>query len=172
MRKFFLLIVMLLAVSSTCFAATEVRVSDYNLREFFYTYNNIAVNVAKNNLEFKEFPVQVLSNETYDTYIAGCGPEGHGVIVAFFNNKQGHISKILLTVNGNDELASKNSAGVLINILATLGLNIQEINYFIKNLESGNVRLYCQSLRRYINVNLSGDKAAGLIYIRFTALVD
>ena len=172
MKKFLLTVIALIAVSSTCFAAREVRVSDYTLSEFYNVYNNVAINVTKNNFTFGESPMHVLSNETYDSYIAGCGPYGHGVIVGFFNNKQGHISKILLTVNGNDEIAGKCSAGVLVNVLATLGLNAQEVEYFIKNLRSGNVRHYCQKPRRYINVNLSGDKKAGLIYIRFTALVD
>ena len=172
MKKFFLTVIVLIAVSSTCFAAREVRVSDYTISEFYRVYNNVAINVIKNNFSFNEAPTHVLSNETYDTYMTGCGPEGHGVIVSFFNNKQGHISKILLTVNGNDEIAGKCSAGVLVNVLATLGLNAQEVEYFIKNLRSGNVGHYCQNPRRYINVNISGDKAAGLIYMRFTALVD
>ena len=172
MKKFFLTVIALIAISSTCFAAREVRVSDYTISEFYNVYNNVAINVIKNNLSFKEAPTHVLSNENYDTYMTGCGPEGHGVIVSFFNNKQGHISKIMLVVNGNDQIASKCAAGVLVNVLATLGLNAQEVEYFVKNLKSGSIRRYCQKPRRYIDVNISGDKKAGLIYMRFTALVD
>ena len=105
MKKFFLTLIVIFALSSNCLAAMQVRVSDYNLNEFFNVYNNVAVNVNKNNWAFEEFPIKAMSSDIYDSYLATCGPYGHGVAVGLFANKQGQISKITLSFKGSDQIA-------------------------------------------------------------------
>ena len=174
MKKFFLMMIAMFALSSTCLAATPVRVSDYNLNDFFHTYNNVAVNVTKNNWAFGEFPMEAIKSGIYDSYLAACGPYGHGVAVGLFANKQGHISKITLSFNGSDKTTCECSAGVFVNVLATLRMSLQEISNLIQELESKKryAHYFCSATNRYIVVEVSEDRAHDLINIRITATVN
>ena len=174
MKKIFLTMIVMFALSSTCLAATQVRVSDYNLNEFFRTYNAVAVNVTKNNWAFEEFPIQAMQSDIYDTYLATCGPYGHGVAVGLFANKQGHIAKITLSFNGSDQTAGKCSSEVLLNVLVTLRMNDQEIGNIISKLQSNKTQAYhyCSATKRFIIIEISGDRAHDLINIRLTAAVN
>lgn len=174
MKKFFLMMIAMFALSSTCLAATPVRVSDYNLNDFFHTYNNVAVNVTKNNWAFGEFPMEAIKSGIYDSYLAACGPYGHGVAVGLFANKQGHISKITLSFNGSDKTTCECSVEVLLNILVTLGMNNQEIGNLMQELQNNKSQAYsyCSATNRYIIVEVAGDRAHDLINIRITAAVN
>lgn len=174
MKKFFLALVAIFAVSSSCLAMTQVRVSDYNLNEFFRTYNSVAVNVTKNNQAFEEFPIKAMESDIYDTYLASCGAYGHGVVVGIFANKEGHIAKITLSFKGSDKLSGKCSAEVLINVLATLGMSHQEVGNLIQELQSKKTQAhhYCSATKRYIIVEVSGDRAHDVINVRITAAVN
>lgn len=174
MKKFFLTMFMIFAVSSTCLAATVVRVSDYNLDEFFRAYNNVALNVNKNNRAFDEFPIKAMQSDIYDTYLATCGTDGHGVAVGLFANKQGQISKITLSLNGNDKIAGKCSGDVFLNMLVTLGMTKPEWTALLNDMKSGKTPAYhlCAATNRIIVVEVSGDRAAGVINIRITAAVN
>ena len=81
MKKFFLTLIIFFAVASTSFAATQVRVSDYNLNEFYHAYNNVAT--ALKIWTFDEFPNKAWDGDAYDMYLASCGPKGHGVLVGY-----------------------------------------------------------------------------------------
>lgn len=174
MKKFFLMMIAMFALSSTCLAATPVRVSDYNLNDFFNTYNNVAVNVNKNNLVFEEFPIKAMESDIYDSYLTSCGSHGHGVIVGLFANKQGHISKTTLSFKSSDQTAGKCSAGVFVNVLATLRMSLQEIGNLIQELESKKryAHYFCSATNRYIIVEASEDRAHDVTTIRITATVN
>ena len=174
MKKFFLTLIMFFAVSSTCLAATIVRVSDYNLDEFFRAYNNVAQNVNKNNRAFDEFPIKAMSGDMYDSYLATCGPHGHGVAVGLYANKQGKIAKITLSLNGNDKIAGKCSGDVFLNMLVTLGMTKPEWTALLNDMKGGKFPIahYCAATNRFIVVEVSGDKAAGVINIRIIAAVN
>ena len=173
MKKFFLTLIAIFLVSSSCLAATQVRVSDYNLNEFFRAYNNIAVNVTKNNWAFEEFPIKAMESDIYDSYLATCGPYGHGVAVGLFANKQGQISKITLSFKGSDELSNKCSGEVFLNVLATLKMNKEETVALLQDLrKKSQVNHYCAAAKRFIIVEFSVDRAHDVVNIRITAAVN
>ena len=173
MNKFFLATLVMFAVCSSCLAATQVRVSDLDVDEFYRTYNNIAANANKNNFSFNEFPTKAMSNEIYDTYVATCGSHGHAIAVGLFANKEGQVSKITLSFDGNDELSNTSSANVFIIVLATLGMSKQEATALLQDMREKNpVNHFCAASKRFIVVDFSEDNTSGVVNIRLTAAVN
>ena len=171
MKKFFLTLIAIFALSSSCLAATQVRVSDYNLEQFFHAYNKAATGL-KNNCTFVEFPVKATSGDAYDAYVAVCGQYGHGIAVGIFVNKEGYVAKINLSFNGNDSIARDCSSEVFFNVLVALGANEQELNTLSQQFKSKSNRLVvpCSALKRFIVVDVSTD-ANGVTNIRLIGAV-
>ena len=173
MKKFFLTLIAILALSSSCLAATQVRISDYNLNQFFHAYNQAAT-VMKNNFAFGEFPVKAFSGDAYDAYLATCGQYGHAVAVGIFVNGDGHVAKITLSFTSNDQIALDCSSDVFFNVLVALGVNEQELQTLSQQIKNKSSRLVvpCSALKRFIVVDVANDEAHGVTNIRLIGAVN
>lgn len=173
MKKIFSALFFILVASSTCQAATPVRISDYNVNDFYYAYNNVALNIVKNNFTLNDLPMYVSTSDLYDTYITSCGGDGHGAIIAFFANRQGHVSKLTLTGKAESKINVEITFGALLNVLVTLGASDREVKFFIDQFLTGRreVYHYCSAIKRYIAVEILPEQD-NLIYIRVTAFTN
>ena len=172
MKKFFLTLSAIFALSSSCLAATQTGVTDYNLDEFYRAYNTVAA-ANQNNFTLNEFPIKMMSGGVYDTYAATCGQHGHAVVVGFFANREGRVAKITLTFNGLDDIACDCSSEVFRNVLTTLGMTKKEMLALLKGMRAKNQsNHYCAAAKRFIIVEFSSDQLSGVVNLRLTAAVN
>ena len=157
--------------SANCQAGV-VRVSDYTVNEFVSNYNKI-VNGFPNELDYKQdifiknnpTYASSMSNSIYDAYDLFCGPEGHGTILIFFANKQGHVSKIGLLTSSGDTISKTVATYITLTILTTLGLSASEVSALAQN--GGSV--WCNAKNRYICIQRSTPNY-DLIKVEFYAV--
>lgn len=128
LKKVICLIGILLFSLSSYTYAQMVQISDTGAYQLFTTINQI-------NNQFKDIDCPVTDfthvgilnqNSPYDIYTCLAGPYGHGVVISFFCNKAGYVSKIVMVNKFNDKEAVSVSAKSIVLLSLSLGLSNDE----------------------------------------------
>lgn len=154
---FILSAIIMVAAAKNCAAMEPVQISDYDVGEFVHEYNKVASNTnfrydisIGGNL--KADPL--MSDETYDVYIAFCGPKNHDMTLIIYANMAGVVSKIDLIFNYKDRLAAQCAEEIYPILFQTLGfspqglLNIEQ--EMQENPEAEAYKFWCEKADRYI----------------------
>jgi len=147
-----------------------VRISDYNVHDFYVNFNLTARDVIKNNVFMNKYPEKVdgLSDNNYDFYVTACSLENENgnPVVILHANKEGHVSYI--TVVGVYGLVMN---GTLTNLVTTIGLNYGEMRQLFDLLQSSDTALvYSSSINRNIMIKIDDAKGVEAKEIMIFAL--
>jgi len=135
-----------------------VRISDYNVNDFYANFNRIARDVMTNNVFMNKYPEKVAgwSDNDYDVYVTACSLENENgtPVVILYANKEGHVS--YLKVVGVYGLVMN---GTMTNLAATIGLSYDEMRQLFDLLKSNdNALIYSNSINRNIMVEIGDAK--------------
>ena len=137
-------------VSAAVVQMGSVRISDYNVHDFYINFNRIARDVMTNNVFMNKYPEKIdgWSDNNYDVYVTTCtlATEPGGIVVLLYANKEGHVS--FLKVVGT---YGKVMNGTLTNLFTTIGLTMDEMKSFFRLISNNdNAVTRCASANRHI----------------------
>ena len=155
MKKFLVMFVALFVALSanTCAAIVEmasVRISDYNVHDFYTNFNRIARDVMTNNVFMNKYPekIDAWSDANYDVYVTACtlATEPGGTVVLLYANKEGHVSYLKVIVGRYGNVTN----GTFTNLFATIGMTIGEMKSTFRLMSANdNVVTRCFNRQKY-----------------------
>ena len=131
MKKFFVIMILCLMMSSTASAA-QVRICDFGLDTFINRYNDLAKKYDNQYIMMK--PIKAKSDSLYDYYGVPLNNQLHGNSLIILVDKEGYVSSVLLTNDLPDN--ALNTTNAIINILTIVGANNNEIKTALDLLET------------------------------------
>ena len=186
MKKFLLTLLLCLVMSAaTASAVTPTRISDYTVDEFFNAYNNVAVNVSKNNIKMS-YPnkdddlARSESNSDFTAYISVCDVINNnqhiGSILVLYANKEGHVSKISQIFQQSNATSRQVATAVTYDLFRTLKLTESEIHTISETIyhhrENKTFLFKCHSINRSILIHFEYDSETDLMRIDYFASSD
>jgi len=147
-----------------------VRISDYNVHDFYTNFNRIARDVMTNNVFMNKYPEKIdgWSDNNYDVYVTACSLENEkgSPVVILYANKEGYVS--YLKIVGVYGLVMN---GTMTNLFTTIGLTFDEMkNLFHLLKNNDNVVTHSDSINRNIIVYIRDAKGVQAKEIEIIAL--
>ncbi|MBQ7476139.1 MAG: hypothetical protein IJT06_01940 [Selenomonadaceae bacterium] len=166
MKKIFTAVLFAFVLISTSLvsAASEpkpVNLSDQTAEEFFFNFNNIALNVLKNNISMVESPTQVetLSDDDNVVFWAMCKlPFDRENTTIFFRSPRNGMQISEIAVLYEPHIVSKATEvydGTFTNLFTALGLTAEEMQIIFDSVKEDtfdHTIVNCKSIKKFLSI--------------------